>query len=129
MSYCKPGWTIDCCAIRSITLEEYRKASGINETSDLNHNEILDLLNYGEINLLNKNESKENPALLNAIGSGKLACFASSPWGGYSYFRDGEFIYLMYESSCFKIRYDQREKVADKLIQLAEGLKEDRNAT
>ena len=126
MSYCKPGWTIDCCAIRSITLEEYNKASGINEISDTNFNfdEIIGLFSGRDP----IDELKENPELLKALGSGKLSAFASSPWGHYSYFRDGEFIYLMYGKACFKIRYDQREKVANQLIQLAEGLKEDRNA-
>lgn len=121
MTMCKLGWTIDCCAIRSITLEEYRKASGINETSDtnFNFNEIIDLFSGRDpIDKL-----KENPELLKALGSGKLSTFASSPWGHYSYFKDGEFIYLMYQGACFKIRYDQKEEVANKLIQLAEGLK------
>lgn len=46
MTYCKPGWTIDCCAVRSITLEEYRKASGVEETSNINFNfdEVINLL-------------------------------------------------------------------------------------
>lgn len=110
MTYCTSDWTEDDLPIRPITSEEYWK-----DSSDIS--KIKDLVSGLEMNVLIPLDS------LKVLGTGKLHTYTCSSFGNYSYYKDENFIYMMFIGSCFKIRYDQKEKVADKLIQLAEGLK------